>query len=120
MVDRNAEQDCEVRQDSQLHELVECEREIAELSAAARTEASALLERARAAASTAAAEAEASLGAESEVTRARTREETQARVRALLAEARQRSAAFDAVDERGVQRLAESAFRSLLGGEGGS
>ncbi|MGD8288639.1 MAG: hypothetical protein PVJ80_08165 [Gemmatimonadota bacterium] len=113
-VDETIDPGGEPRQASQLNELLACEQELARLLEETRAEARRLVEDARAAAGEAAANLEASLEEESERERARIREETQARIRALVAAAREESARFDSVGDDRVSELAESALRRLL------
>lgn len=102
---------------SELADLLACELELGELLARAQAEARRLVEEARARADRADAQLEVSLEAESEGVRARIRQETQATVRSISARARDRVAAFEVVSDEGVERLAEAAFRRLIGAE---
>jgi len=104
-------------QASQLAELLECERELAELLAAAEAEAVRMVDEARAAAVADDAEVEASLEDEGERQRVRIREATQRRVRELRAEAGERVALFEGVSDGEVARLADDAFRRLVARE---
>ena len=107
----------ESHQASRLTELLECERELAELTAAAREEASRRVEEARAEVARAEAEVEASLEAESERVRSEIRAASQARVHEILGRARERAARYEALPAPEVDRLVEVAFRRLLDGE---
>lgn len=110
-----ATDDSDSRRDaSQLAELLECERELAELLSAARAQARQCVDEARAAAKALEAETEASLGKEADRLRAEIRERTQARAREIRAEARERAAGFDRVTDERVHTLAEVAFRRLI------
>ena len=107
----------ESHQPSRLTELLECERELAELTAAARKEADRRVEDARAEVALAEAELEASLEAESERVRSEIRAAAQARVHEILGRARERADRYASLSAPEVDRLAEVAFRRLLGGE---
>lgn len=102
---------------SELADLLACELELGEMLAHAKEEARRLVEEARATADRADAELEASLEAESEGVRARMRQETQASVRVISARARERVAVLESVTDERVERLAEAAFRRLIGAE---
>jgi len=100
---------------SRLAELLACERELADLMTAAREEASRRVEEARAAASRAEAEVEASLADEAQRVRSEIQAESHARVRQLLARAGESVESFERIADTEAERLAESAFRRLLG-----
>ena len=101
-----------------LAELLDCERELAELLAGAREEALRRVADARADAERAEAELEASLEEESERVRREVREASQARVHEILGRAHGHAARFEGLSDESVQSLAASVFRRLLGREG--
>jgi len=102
---------------NELAELLACEFELAELLARTQEQGRHLVEEARAETGRAEVDMEASLEAESDRERARIREETQTSVREIWARARRRVAAFEGVPDERVERLAEAAFRRLIGAE---
>jgi len=99
---------------SRLSELLECERELAELMAAAKEDARRRVAEAQSEAGLAEAEGEASLEEASERVRREVREAGQARVDDILTRAREQAAMFEALSDRDVERLAEHAYRRLL------
>jgi hypothetical protein len=104
-------------QTSQLAELVACERELADLLAAAEAEGRAMVEEARASATAAEADIEAALEGEGERARADIREATQRKVRAIQVSAQELVARFERVSDEEAGRLADIAFRLLVGPE---
>lgn len=119
-VDESTDPPHELQQASQLHELLACEQELADLLDEAQAEALRLVDAARAEVGGAAASLEVSLEKEAERERAGIRAETQTRIRALMSAARERSARFDSISEERVLELAESALTRLLSGEASS
>ena len=105
---------------SQLAELLACERELDQLLAAAREEAHRRVDDARAESASLEAEAEAAL--EEEVRRVRSAAEERARaaVREILDRARGRVAGFQGVSDEQVEGLAASALRHLIAIDQGS
>lgn len=107
--------DSESRRDkSELAELLECERQLAELMGVARADATRTIEEARAAASAQEADLEASLGMEADRLRAAVRERTQARVREIRAEAEAGVTRFDGITDEQITALADHALRILI------
>jgi F0F1-type ATP synthase membrane subunit b/b' len=104
----------------ELADLLECERELAELHEQAREKARQRVARARAQAAQASAKMEASLDQEAERERTRIREELRTRIRTIHAEAAERATLFDNVSDERVEALADIAFHRLLSTEGRS
>lgn len=102
------------REESQLAQLLECERELAELMSLARADTVRQLDEARAAADAQQANLEASLGNEADQLRAAIRERTRARVREIHAEAQVLVTLFDRITDERVALLAEAAIRRLI------
>lgn len=113
-----SQRDPEAQRASQLDELLECERELARLLTAARSEAREIVERVRAEAIEAAAEVEASLASEAAGERQRAREESRSRIESVSAEARNHASRYDDLSDADVERLADFVFRRLLGAGG--
>lgn len=103
---------------SPLEELLACEQELTERLARAQAEARRLVDVARAEVARAQAEMEASLEADSLRVRAQIRAETQASVREISVRARERIEGYECVAQERVARLADDAFRRLVGAEG--
>jgi vacuolar-type H+-ATPase subunit H len=99
-----------------LAELRTFERDLAERLEAARTEAARIVDDARLDADRADADLEAALEREADELRARTRAEAQAHIREVTSAARTRAARYDSVSDETVERLADQAFRTLIGG----
>lgn len=102
---------------SRLAELLECERDLADLMTLSREEARRRLDEARSEVERAEAELEASLEEEAERVRREVREASQARVHEILARAREQGGRFESLGDEEVERLAAAAFRRLLGAE---
>ena len=100
---------------SRLAELLACERELADLMSATREDAKRRVEEARAAVTRAEAEVEASLADEAQRVRSEIGSESHLRVHDILARAAEEAALFERFSDEEVERLAESAFRRLLG-----
>jgi vacuolar-type H+-ATPase subunit H len=115
MQERPRNQEHEGAEPSRLAELLACERGLADLMKAAREDASLRVEAARAAASTSEAEVEAALEQEAQRVLSEVRSESQARVHQILSGAGASVARFERVSDDEVERLADAAFRRLLG-----
>jgi vacuolar-type H+-ATPase subunit H len=99
----------------QLAELLACEREVAELMAAARVEAQRRVAEARSEADGAMAELLASLETTCEQARRELREESEKSIRDILTRAAAQADRFERVSEADIERLTASAFRRLVG-----
>lgn len=119
-MDRGTEHDGSHAPTGDLAALLECERELAELMAEAHEEAGRRVAEARAEVARAEATLEASLEEAGDRVRSEVRERAQERVRQVLSEAGERAAAFERVTDAEVERLADRAFRSLIGEEASS
>lgn len=105
-------------QQSQLAELLACERDLDRLLATAREEARRTVEDARAAATQAEADAEGTLAAEVERLRSTIEGQARSRVQEILARSRERAARFDGISDERVKDLADAAFRQLISHDG--
>jgi hypothetical protein len=111
---RNEQGPSSPEQQSHLAELVDCERELAELQEAAEASAERMVAEARAASAAAEAEVEGTLEDEAARLRTEIREAAQRRVREVQADAEDKATSFDRVTDEEVARLAEIAFLRLL------
>jgi len=100
----------------QLAELLACERALEDKLSRAREEAAAIVAGARAEASRVSAEAEASLRAELDLMRSELLQRTEQRIREVRGRAGERARALEEVTKETVERLADAAFRELIGG----
>lgn len=112
---RSATHESDARRDgSQLAELLECERELAELLSAAHADARRRIDAARVAAKAMEADGEADLGVEADKLRTELRERTRGQVREIRAATRDQVGRFDRMTDEQVELLAGATFRRLI------